>query len=147
MTKGFVYATLQDKPNTRHVSHFQINALEPATLAKFYKEMLDLKELPKEEGDESYYLSDGFITFVITPWKLSNFKGLIDYKPLPDHIGWHVESIDAFLEDCAKISKERPELTPKAFRDQSRLELLAKCTLGSFQLADPEGVLLDVSEL
>jgi predicted enzyme related to lactoylglutathione lyase len=143
-----VYTLLGDNPNERHVSHFQLNAMDPERLAKFYKDVFELKELTKEEGDERFYLTDGFITMVLAPWKITNYPGAIDYKPLPDHFGWHVEDMGKFLDDLERISKDHPELAPKGFSTEGELrkELLAKCSLGQFQFADSEGVLLDVSD-
>ena len=69
-------------------------------------------------------------------------------RPALDHIGFEVESLEAFLADLKRLRAARPDPFPPstqtAGEGESRLELLATCQHGQYQLADPDNVLLDV---
>ena len=54
-----------------YVSHFVLRALNPANLAKFYREIYELQEMEKPADDPSHYLTDGRVT--------------IDHLALGDH--------------------------------------------------------------
>jgi hypothetical protein len=60
-----------------------------------------------------------------------------------------VESLSAFKADLEKFAganpspDDRPEKNPER---EVRQKLLASCCFGQMQLADPDGVLIDVSE-
>jgi hypothetical protein len=67
-----------------------------------------------------------------------------------DHIGFRVPSLDAFKQNLAKVEQQNLQIRPKPIdfdvEGAARKKLLAKCPHGSFQLADPDGTLIDVSE-
>jgi hypothetical protein len=67
-----------------------------------------------------------------------------------DHIGFHVPDIKAFAAHRDKLAKTNIQLAPKPIDFDSegaaRLALLRKCSHGGFQLADPDGTLIDVEE-
>ena len=83
------------------------------------------------------------------PWKISDFYGSGIERPALDHIGFKVESLAAFKADVEKYSplyeqkEDRPEKNPER---EVRQKLLATCCFGQYQMADPDGVLIDVSE-
>jgi len=52
----------------RVFTHFAVRALEPERLATFYREIF---ELDIAQDGTTYRLSDGRITFVIIPWRIS----------------------------------------------------------------------------
>ena len=43
----------------RYISHFVLRSLNPANLAKFYREVYELQELEKPADDPNHYLTDG----------------------------------------------------------------------------------------
>ena len=67
-----------------------------------------------------------------------------------DHIGFRVPKIDAFKSHIDKLAKTNIQLAPKPIDFDSegaaRLALFKKCAHGGFQLADPDGTLIDVEE-
>jgi len=82
------------------------------------------------------------------PWKISDFYGSGIERPALDHIGFKVESLAAFKADLEKSShlyvpEDRPEKNPER---EVRQKLLATCCFGQYQISDPDGVLIDVSE-
>lgn len=136
---------------TRHVDHIGLRALNPERLAEFYTSMLDLQLLEKKAGDENYYVSDGHITIVITPWRIADFTGMGIVSPGLDHLGFAVESLEKFKADVEALSITSPRLSPFPFgkspESKARLELQrASCPLCSHHLADVDGVLLEVRE-
>ncbi len=134
----------------RRIGHFGLRCVEPEECAEFYRDVFELTELEKPSGDPNRYLSDGKVTLAVMPWKISDFYGSGIERPALDHIGFKVESMSAFKADLEKHShlfdatrEDRPEKNPER---EVRQKLLASCCFGQFQMADPDGVLIDVSE-
>lgn len=132
----------------RRIGHFALRCVEPEQCAEFYREVFELTELEKPSGDANHYLSDGRVTLAIMPWKIADFYGSGIERPALDHIGFKVESMAAFKADLEKSAhllpqEDRPEKNPER---EVRQKLLATCCFGQLQLADPDGVLIDVSE-
>ena len=98
----------------------------------------------------SHHLTDGRVTLSILPWKISAFDGAGIEQPAMDHIGFRVPSIEGFKKNLAEVEKQNLQIRAKPIDFDSegiaRLKLLAKCPHGSFQLADPDGTLIDVAE-
>lgn len=144
-----VYAQAEwQQDNT--INHFAIRAREAERLANFYFDMFELepRNVPGDEG--SYQLTDGRVTMSILPWKISSFNGAGIEQPGMDHIGFRVPEMKAFKAHLEKLSKTNIALAPKPIEFDSegaaRLALLQKCPHGHFQLADPDGTLIDVAE-
>jgi predicted enzyme related to lactoylglutathione lyase len=143
--RNFVY----EKPaweQDRVFTHFALRALEPERLAEFYHEVFDLT---MEERDGSYHLTDGRITFVILPWRLSDYLGSGIERPAMDHLGFEVESLEKFKADL-KHCMRNPDMHPKSmdYSDEGavRKKLFEKTNLGDLYMADLDGVLLAVRE-
>ena len=124
--------------------------MQPDEIGEFYRTVFDLTELEKPADDPNHYLSDGKVTLAIMPWQITDFLGSGIERPALDHIGFKVESMSAFKVDLEKHAQtysppkdDRPEKNPER---EVRRELFAKCCFGQFQMADPDGVLIDVSE-
>ena len=140
----------KDEQLPRRVGHFALRVLEPERIGEFYRTVFELTELEKPAGDPSHYLSDGRVTLAIFPWQITDFEGSGIERPALDHIGFKVESLAAFKADLEKLEskysseqEDRPEKNPER---EARQRLFAKCCFGQFQLSDPDGVLIDVSE-
>lgn len=141
---------------TRHIHHLAMRVLDPPRIAKFYQDVFEL-QLAKETGDDGvYHLTDGILTFSIMPWKITDFAqaGIVE-RPALDHIGFTVESIEAYQHDLDTLIEEHPEAAPWADkRDEQRLRderaararLLATCEYHETHLWDPECVFFDVHE-
>lgn len=134
----------------RFINHLALRAVNPEELAEFYTTIYELTPLEKPAGDPNHYLSDGRVTFTIMPWDISDFLGSGIERPALDHIGFKVESLAAVQKDLAAMTTREPELAPrKARKDDegsARRRLFATCPRGKMQLADPDGVLIDVAE-
>jgi catechol 2,3-dioxygenase-like lactoylglutathione lyase family enzyme len=133
----------------RHVSHIQLRSVDPETLCDFYTELFDL-ELMDRAPDGTSHLSDGTVKLVLAPWKISDYDGSGIERPALDHIGFEVDDLAAFQEDLERIATKNHHIAPSPVgagpEGAARLELFKRCRYGQFHLADPDGVLLDVSE-
>jgi predicted enzyme related to lactoylglutathione lyase len=144
-----VYAKGEWKQETTF-SHFAIRARESERLAHFYADVFELetRNTPSQEG--AYQLTDGRVTMVILPWKISSFNGAGIEQPGMDHIGFRVQDINAFAANLDVVAKINIQLAPKPIDFDSegaaRLGLLKTCSNGTLQLADPDGTLIDVRE-
>jgi predicted enzyme related to lactoylglutathione lyase len=144
--RGQVY----EKPawdQERVFTHFALRAVDPEPLAEFYAEVLGLT---LTTSGETYHLSDGRITFVIMPWRISDFLGSGIEKPALDHLGFAVESLDAFKADLEEFSSRNPMMRPKALGNgvegSVRKKLFERTQLGDHYMSDLDGVLLAVRE-
>ena len=141
--------TDQVEERKRRIGHFGLRCVDADLCGEFYRDVFELTELEKPQGDPNHYLSDGKVTLAVMPWKISDFSGSGIERPALDHIGFKVESLSAFKADVEKHAhlyaeeETRPEKNPE--RDV-RKNLLASCCFGQYQMADPDGVLIDVSE-
>lgn len=139
-----------NKAHPRHVGHFALRTMNPDALAEFYRDVLELEPRNRAEGDHNHYLSDGHVTLVIMPWRITDYARTGISSPALDHIGFTVESIDAFKADLDRVSRTNPLLAPPSRdagpEDKARLELAQKsCPLCQHHLADIDGVPLSVA--
>src|SRR5579884_904573 len=136
--------------NPRHIKHFALRAVQPAVLARFYRDVFDLREEEKDADDPNHYLTDGTVTMIIIPWQITDYAGTGIERPALDHLGFAVESLDQFKADIERLRSTNPALAPMPIRSgaegAARLKLFMGCRYGQYQMADPDGVLIDVSE-
>jgi catechol 2,3-dioxygenase-like lactoylglutathione lyase family enzyme len=140
-------ATLERTP--RHVSHFQLRTVNPDLMAQFYTDLFELEEV-EQTPDHHFHLSDGTVTLVLAPWKISDYEGSGIERPALDHIGFEVKSLAEFEKDVQMLVNKNHHLSPSPVgagpEGQARLKLFERCRYGERHLADPDGVLIDVSE-
>lgn len=134
----------------RHLNHLALRAVSPEILAEFYAEVFELVPLERPADDANYYLTDGRLTFTIMPWDITDYLGSGIERPALDHLGFQVESVAAFQGDLAALVESDPSLAPrrarKADEGEARQRLFSTCPHGMFHLADPDGVLIDVTD-
>ncbi len=146
-----VYAATEDRSDRtpRHLRHIALRALDPVGIARFYRDVFDLAEQPKAADDPAHYLSDGVVTLVVLPWSIADYFGSGIERPALDHLGFHVESLDGFRADVEALVRRNPALAPGPLgvgpESEVRKGLLASCRFGQYQLANPDGVLIDAS--
>lgn len=142
-----VYAE-NDWTQPRTISHIALRTRHAERCAQFYHEVFELNLLNKT--DENYHLSDGRVTLLIMPWKLSDYVGMDPARTGLDHIGFKVESVDAVKKDIANLIGENPQMVTRPLgygsEGEARLNLFRKCPFGQFHLTDIEGVCIDVAE-
>lgn len=139
-----------EQAQDRQVKHFTLRTVDPNTVARFYREVFGLLEMEKPAGDLNSYLTDGKVILIVSPWKITDYKGTGIERPALDHIGFEVESLDAVKKDFQTFIDQNPSLSPenavKPEEQEARLKLFSKCSYGQFRFSDPDGVLLDAAE-
>jgi len=147
-----VYADQADEGRTpkRYLNKFAIRTLHAEKCADFYMEVFELEPTNKKTSVPGYHLTDGRVTLSILPWSIPVFEGMAIKRPGPDHIGFKVESIETLKQDIADVIGGCSYLAPMAMggarESDVRKALLAKSSLGKFQLTDPGGVWIDVTD-
>ena len=130
--------------------HVSVNThgtpLEP--LADFYRDVYDLET--SQGADGKFTITDGRMSLVVAQWDIRDYADTGIERPAIEHLGFVVESMEAFKRDLDDLMESRPEWFPTSAKDSTegarRMEMLAACTRGELQLSDPDGVLLDVAE-
>lgn len=142
----------QEREQNRYVKHFALRAVDPRTIAQFYRDVFELTELEKPADDPNFYLTDGKVTMVILPWNITDYAGTGIERPTMDHIGFKVESVEAVKSELQSLMKRSAALAPNPIGEaagpegEARLKLFAKCSYGHYQMSDPDGILIDVAE-
>jgi catechol 2,3-dioxygenase-like lactoylglutathione lyase family enzyme len=131
----------------RWINHIAIRSARPAHLAEFYQKVFELRPVEGLSGDASYYVSDGKVMLALRPWDMVSYRGLMAGL---DHFGFKVENLDAAKKDVENLPKTVPGSAPRKIaigRDgPARQKNLEACKLCRYALADPDGVLLDLTE-
>lgn len=131
----------------RTISHIGIRTLNAEACAAFYIEMFGLKpaNLPIANA---FGVTDGRVTLILMPWSLNDYPGARIVGPGMEYIGFKVEDLARFKEDVQKVGDGNPLLTPAPLglgpEGKARLEMFERSSLGSWHIADPDGVLLDI---
>ena len=141
--------TENDWEQPRYINHIAMRAKNVDRCAKFYADVFEMKSLNRP-NDDNRYLSDGRVTLMIRPWKMSDYIGHDPKPPGLEHIGFKVESIEALKRDMDDLLGQNPQLRTRPLgygeEGKARLKLIQECPLGTFQITDIEGVYIDVSE-
>jgi catechol 2,3-dioxygenase-like lactoylglutathione lyase family enzyme len=137
-----------ETPAARRISHFALRTLHAEKLADFYAEVCGLQPVKGKHGN--FHLTDGRVTLVLMPWRITDYEGTGIVRPGPDHLRFEVESLDAFKKRLEELGDNNPHLRARQLsgrEGEARMKLFAaSCSLGEYRLADVDGVLLDVAE-
>jgi predicted enzyme related to lactoylglutathione lyase len=148
-----VYAVRPGSPQReqpRRIHHLKLRVMNAPAIAAFYRDMLDLREADKALEDPNFYLSDGKMTLIIAPWKMSDFEGAGIDRPGLEHVGFKVESVEAVKKELAALREANSEMRERIIAEPSegerRLALIASCRHGQHQCSSPDGVFVDILE-
>jgi predicted enzyme related to lactoylglutathione lyase len=134
----------------RYLNKFAIRTMNAERCADFYQFVFDLRPSNKNETGGGFHLSDGRVTLAILPWSIPIFAGMSIKRPGPDHIGFKVESIEAFKQHVEVTSGMNPYVAPMRLggskEADARKAFFAQEAGGKFQMADPGGVWIDVTD-
>ena len=134
----------------RYLNKFTIRTPHADKVADFYQDVFELKPANIQADAPGYHLTDGRVTLSIMKWSIPLFEGMAIKRPGPDHIGFHVESIEALKADVQKVIDGCTFLAPVPLggnkEGQTRKRLLERSATGSYQLSDPDGCWIDVTE-
>jgi predicted enzyme related to lactoylglutathione lyase len=138
----------QQREQPRRVHHLKLRVMKPAAIAEFYRDLFDLKEADKALEDPNFYLTDGRMTLVIAPWKMSDFEGAGIDRPGLEHVGFKVESVEALKKDLDTLRQADPDMRERVIAEPSegerRVALVASCRHGQFQCSSPDGIFVDI---
>jgi catechol 2,3-dioxygenase-like lactoylglutathione lyase family enzyme len=133
----------------RRIHHIKLRVMNPGTMSAFYRDLFDLREEEKALEDPNYYLTDGRVTLIIAPWKMTDFEGAGIDRPGIEHLGFTVESVSAVKKDLVALRESDPtmceRIVSEAKEGERRVALIASCRHGQQQLSDPDGVFIDIS--
>ena len=139
----------QQREHSRRIHHLKLRVMNPQAIAAFYRDMLDLKEADKALEDPNFYLTDGKMTLIVAPWKMSDFEGAGIERPGLEHVGFQVESVDAVKKELAALRESNSEMRERTIAEPSegerRLALIASCRHGKYQCSSPDGVFVDIT--
>jgi predicted enzyme related to lactoylglutathione lyase len=140
----------KERTQARRIRHFKLRVINPAMIAEFYRDIFDLAEEEKALEDPNYYLTDGRITLVIAPWRMSDYDGASIDGPGIEHVGFEVESVAAVENDVKALRAADPEMRERVIfvpaEAERRGALIAGCRYARYHLSDPDGIFIDVGE-
>jgi catechol 2,3-dioxygenase-like lactoylglutathione lyase family enzyme len=140
----------QEREEPRRIHHLKLRVMNAPAIAEFYRDSFDLREADKALEDPNFYLTDGKMTLIIAPWRMSDFEGAGIDRPGLEHIGFKVESVEAVKKELAVLRERDPEMGERTISEPSegarRLALIACCRHGQFQCSSPDGIFVDVTE-
>lgn len=147
--RGEIYASGTWEQD-RYCCEYAIRTMNPDKVTKFYVDVLELETRNREPGDRNHYLTDGRMTLTIMLWGIEDYAGTGIIRPGPDHVGFSVESLDAFKDHLEKVAAENPHLAPRAIdvgpEYKARLKLLEASDYAVFHMGDVDGVLIGIHE-
>jgi predicted enzyme related to lactoylglutathione lyase len=147
-----VYAeqAAEGRSQDRYLNKFAIRTMNAEKVADFYMHVFELKPVNKPNSAPGYHMTDGRVTLSIMPWSIPIFENMGIRRPGPDHIGFKVENIDEFKKHVEVTSGMNPYVAPMRLggskESDARKAFLAKTAGGKFQMADPGGVWIDVTD-
>src|SRR3954470_3002418 len=133
----------------RYINKFAIRTPNAQACAEFYRDVFELEPVSRMSGTAAYCLTDGRVTLAILPWSIPVFEGMSIKRPGPDHIGFHVEDLDAFRARVAEVAGMNPYLAgvPLGGSTESdvRKRFFAGQAGGKWQMSDPDGNWIDIT--
>ncbi len=120
---------------------------KPDEVAEFYTKVLELKGV--EEGGEegSITLTDGKVRLIIRRCHDGYYRSL---RQGFDHIGFKVDSVEQTKKDLDQIAATHPECAPKKIgggpQGGGMVKDMEACPIGKHAFADPDGILVDISD-
>ena len=131
----------------RWINHISIRAGRPAEVAEFYEKVFDLKEAETYKDDGSICMTDGKVKLLLRPRDTRLYRGLREGL---DHVGFKVENLEAAKKDLEALAESSPESAPRQLSVGAHGKMIEddfrRCCLGQHFIADPDGVLIDLSE-
>jgi len=147
-----VYAEQAEKGWTqdRTFNRFAIRTPNAEQVADFYADVLELEPVKVKADNPNIHLSDGRVILTIMPWKIDGFVDMSIKRPGPDHIGIKVENLEAFKQDVVRLGGKNTFLASRPLggspESEVRRKYFERNALGKYQLADPDGNWIDVTD-
>jgi catechol 2,3-dioxygenase-like lactoylglutathione lyase family enzyme len=151
-TRSDIYADQLDQSwhTERYFNKFAIRTPNAEQCAEFYADVFELQPVNRKSEAPGHHLTDGRVTLSILPWSIPVFEGMSIKRPGPDHLGFHVEDLDGFKKHVAEIAGMNPYLAPVPLggspESNVRRDFLRKSATGKWQMTDPDGNWLDITD-
>lgn len=137
----------EDRDQERHIEYLALRTLNVEHCAEFYHDVFQMTPLNRQEGDDSYSLTDGRVTLKLMPWKITDYDGVDANRPMLDHIGFRVEDADKVHDEIVDYVGQYPPSNAPCWlldtrkKDLRRAEMLKKAAPTSkYQYSDSNGV-------
>src|SRR5436309_10740817 len=134
----------------RYVNKFAIRTPNAEECAEFYRDVFELEPVNRKSCTAGYCLTDGRVTLAVLPWSIPAFEGMSVKRPGPDHIGFHVENLDAFKARVAEVAGMNPYLAGVplggSLESDVRKRFFAGQASGKWQMSDPDGNWIDITD-
>jgi catechol 2,3-dioxygenase-like lactoylglutathione lyase family enzyme len=134
----------------RYLNKFAIRTPNAEQVAEFYTDVFELKPLNRPASAPGHHLTDGRVILSIMPWSIDIFEGMSIKRPGPDHIGFKVEDLAKFKSHVAEVAGMNPYLAPVPLggsrESDVRRRFFEKNATGKFQMSDPDGTWIDVTD-
>ena len=150
-TRKGVYAEIaaQGWAQDRYLNKFAIRTPNAEGCAEFYRDVFELEPVNRKSDAPGYYLTDGRVTLALLPWSIDVFGGMSIKRPGPDHIGFHVENLDAVKARAAEVAGMNPYLSgvPLGGSPESevRKRFFERQATGKWQMSDTDGNWIDIT--
>jgi len=139
----------REREQPRHIHHLKLRVMNAPAIAAFYRDMLDLKESDKALEDPNFYLTDGRMTLIIAPWKMSDFEGAGIDRPGLEHVGFKVESVETVKKELSVLREADSEMRERVISEPSegerRVALIASCRHCQYVTSSPDGIFVDIT--
>jgi catechol 2,3-dioxygenase-like lactoylglutathione lyase family enzyme len=140
----------QAREQPRRIHHLKLRVMNAPAIAEFYRDLFDLKEADKALEDPNFYLTDGKMTLIIAPWKMSDFEGAGIDRPGIEHVGFQVESVERTKKDLEGLRAADNEMRERIIAEPSegerRAALIGSCRYCKHVTSSPDGVFVDLTE-
>ena len=118
-----------DSIQERHVAYLALRTLDPAHCAEFYHDVFKMIPLNRQEGNDTYSLTDGRMTLKLMPWKIGDYAGHTANRPMLDHIRFKVEDADLVHQEILDYNSCFPPMAAPCWLLDSREEHRDKTVL------------------
>ena len=130
----------------RQINHIAIRASEPERVAEFYHEVFELKEGKNFYDEDTLAVTDGTVDLLI---RRTTNHSYMSMREGIDHFGYAVESIADVKKDIDEFGRAYPRSAAKELAGGVFGHITQKdidgCKIGQFAIADPDGLLVDLS--
>lgn len=134
----------------RYLNKFALRTPDAGRVAEFYMDVFELTPVKPASAAPGVHLTDGRVMLSIMPWSIPMFEGMSIKRPGPDHLGFKVEDLAAFKTHLAEVAGMNPYLAPVPLggsrESDVRRRFFESSATGKFQMTDPDGVWIDVTD-
>lgn len=144
-------------PSARTMHHYAIRTRKLEECAAFYREVFGFSHTGSTADDPNHYLSDGRMTLMLIPWRITDYGGISVTGRGPDHLGFRVEDAAVVREEiegfCSHFSPGQAPMwlltaeSRTTRESQIRAAMIEEsCPISQYQFTDKDGVFVVISD-